>query len=129
MATKQQKIESAVVSISESVGQLTGTFSASEAKLLRIVEDNDEQKALRKTTAEAVALREQENAAWWAKFRREITPQNVMIGTGLVIVLVGFLKGELTVAEALEATTSVKIVPEAPAPTAPVSGVPGDDQP
>ena len=117
MGEKQEKIEAAVSSVALNVNALTGQWSASEAKLARLVEDNDDVKAARALAMERQQKLDADSAMWWAKLRRELTPQNLMMGTVLLVILTGFLRGEYSAAEALDKAAHVGIpTVEQPAP-------------
>ena len=117
MGEKQEKIEAAVSSVALNVGALTGQWSAAEAKLARLVEDNDDVKAARALAMERQQKLDADSAMWWAKLRRELTPQNLMMGTVLLVILTGFLRGEYSAAEALDRAAHVGIpTVEQPAP-------------
>ena len=107
MGEKQEKIEAAVSSVALNVGALTGQWSAAEAKLARLVEDNDDVKAARALAMERQEKLDADSALWWAKLRRELTPQNLMMGTVLLVILLGFLRGEYSAAEALDRAAHV----------------------
>ena len=117
MGEKQEKMEAAVSSVALNVGALTGQWSAAEAKLARLVEDNDDVKAARALAMERQQKLDADSAMWWAKLRRELTPQNLMMGTVLLVILTGFLRGEYSAAEALDRAAHVGIpTVEQPAP-------------
>ena len=117
MGEKQEKMEAAVSSVALNVGALTGQWSAAEAKLARLVEDNDDVKAARALAMERQQKLDADSAMWWAKLRRELTPQNLMMGTVLLVILTGFLRGEYSAAEALDKAAHVGIpTVEQPAP-------------
>jgi septal ring factor EnvC (AmiA/AmiB activator) len=117
MGEKQEKMEAAVSSVAANVGTLTGAWKASDARLARLVEDNDDVKQRRLDAIAAQEKADEENALWWAKLRREITPANLMMGTVLIVILLGFLRGEYSAAEALDKAAHVGIpTVEQPAP-------------
>lgn len=119
MGEKQEKMEAAVSSVAANVGTLTGAWEASDARLARLVEDNDDVKQRRLDAIAAQEKADEENALWWAKLRREITPANLMMGTVLIVILLGFLRGEYSAAEALDKAAHVGIpTVEQPAPEA-----------
>ncbi len=117
MGEKQKEIGDAVSLVAESVGTLTGAWKASDARLARLVEDNDDVKAARALAMERQQKLDADSALWWARLRRELTPQNLMMGTVLLVILTGFLRGEYSAAEALDKAAHVGIpTVEQPAP-------------
>lgn len=123
MGEEITELKGAVVSIAGNVKAMTDTFDASDVKLERLVKADDDRATASKALDAAQVKREEENAMWWAKIRRELTPANVMIFAGLAVVLIGFLRGEYTAADAIERAAQVTIPleskaipPNAPAP-------------
>ena len=121
MGEEITELKGAVVSIATDVKAITSTFDASDVKLERLVKADEKRTTASADAAAAQVKREEANAMWWAKIRRELTPANVMIFAGLAVVLIGFLRGEYTAVDAIEKATQVTIPLESKAipPNAP----------
>ncbi len=133
MGEEITELKGAVVSIAGDVKAMTGTFDASDVKLERLVKADEKRTTASADAAAAQVKREEANAMWWAKIRRELTPANVMIFAGLAVVLIGFLRGEYTASDAIEKAAQVTIPVESkairPNAPAPVIESPPDDHP